>query len=275
MTWTPAQLASVKGWWDGGDITTLTLSGASVTEWRDKSPNAIHAASTGSPPTITYNGLGDKSVIRFSRNAFLRIAYDSFGANPSVARALFQNASAGSIIAILRAIPADTGVTSRTIFYASPNTGSLYRFALDWNGSSLNRPNLFGRRIDGGSQSVLTTGDNLTNSLTIVHSQINFQNATAQINVNGSLTPTAQSSSFGTAGNTSNTLSQSLAIGGFMTGATTASGLFGGEIAEIIISNSIWSTEDKQKLEGYLAWKWEEVALLPSTHPYKNFPPQI
>ena len=275
MSWSPAQLASVQGWWDASDLTTITLSGTSVTQWRDKSPNGIHADAPATAPIIVYRGLGPKAVIRFSRNSFLRIAYTSFGANPSVARALFQNASAGSIIAIVRAIPADLGNTNRIIFNASTNTGGIYRFALDWNITQLNRPNLYGQRLDGGSFSGLITGTNLVNNLTLVHSQINFGAATAQINVNGAMTPTAQSNSFGTAGNTSNTPSQSLAIGGYMTGATTGAGLFGGEIAELIISNTIWSTEDRQKLEGYLAWKWEEVALLPSNHPYKTSPPQI
>jgi hypothetical protein len=45
-----------------------------------------------------------------------------------------------------------------------------------------------------------------------------------------------------------------------------------GGIGEIIISDDR-SIEARQRIEGYLAWKWGLVASLPSNHPYKNKPP--
>jgi hypothetical protein len=30
---------------------------------------------------------------------------------------------------------------------------------------------------------------------------------------------------------------------------------------------------DRQKMEGYIAWKWNLVALLPAGHPYKTTRP--
>jgi hypothetical protein len=40
----PRQLASLAVWLDGSDSTTVTLNGPTVSEWRDKSGNARHAA---------------------------------------------------------------------------------------------------------------------------------------------------------------------------------------------------------------------------------------
>lgn len=45
---------------------------------------------------------------------------------------------------------------------------------------------------------------------------------------------------------------------------------FYGNIMEILIYNSFLSTTDRQKVEGYLAWKWGIKANLPTSHPYYN-----
>ena len=46
-----------------------------------------------------------------------------------------------------------------------------------------------------------------------------------------------------------------------------------GDFGEIILMDSVPSTETRQKLEGYLAWKWGLEANLPAGHPYKNTSP--
>ena len=46
-----------------------------------------------------------------------------------------------------------------------------------------------------------------------------------------------------------------------------------GMIGEVIIVNEFLSDADRQKCEGYLAWKWGLVASLDVSHPYKSSPP--
>jgi hypothetical protein len=46
-----------------------------------------------------------------------------------------------------------------------------------------------------------------------------------------------------------------------------------GDIGDIIIYNGVLSTEDRQKVEGFLAWKWGLQSGLPSDHPYKYAAP--
>jgi hypothetical protein len=59
---------------------------------------------------------------------------------------------------------------------------------------------------------------------------------------------------------------------------------FGGEVensavrphwtlAEMIIIDGVPSTSDRQRIEGYLAHKWDQTDSLPSDHPYKTTPP--
>jgi len=46
-----------------------------------------------------------------------------------------------------------------------------------------------------------------------------------------------------------------------------------GGFGEIIFTDGTESEEIRQKIEGYLAWKWNLVGSLPVTHPYKTSPP--
>jgi hypothetical protein len=44
---------------------------------------------------------------------------------------------------------------------------------------------------------------------------------------------------------------------------------------EVISFNRALSTDDRQTVEGYLAWKWGLQSRLPSSHPYKNVNPAV
>jgi hypothetical protein len=48
-----------------------------------------------------------------------------------------------------------------------------------------------------------------------------------------------------------------------------------GDIAEVLVFNRVISTNDRQNIEGYLAWKWGLQATLPSDHTYKFAPPSV
>ena len=43
----------------------------------------------------------------------------------------------------------------------------------------------------------------------------------------------------------------------------------GTQLSEIVLTHSTMTTDDRQKLEGYLAWKWGLTYALPNSHPYK------
>lgn len=70
------------------------------------------------------------------------------------------------------------------------------------------------------------------------------------------------------------TLNGPTAMGAFTAGKTTFLGrdgnpkIFYGNVCEILMYNTALSTTDRQKVEGYLAWKWSMQSKLPSGHPY-------
>jgi len=48
-----------------------------------------------------------------------------------------------------------------------------------------------------------------------------------------------------------------------------------GYIGEVICGSNALTTDTKNRIEGYLAWKWGIESVLPSNHPYKNHPPFV
>jgi hypothetical protein len=64
---------------------------------------------------------------------------------------------------------------------------------------------------------------------------------------------------------------QNLQIGAIGTGVNSLT--FLGDYCELIIYKGLLSDPDRQKVEGYLAWKWGTVSSLDINHPYKNNPP--
>lgn len=47
------------------------------------------------------------------------------------------------------------------------------------------------------------------------------------------------------------------------------------DVAEVVIVDRGLSTEDRRRIEGYLAHKWGVQSLLPDLHPYKQTPPFV
>ena len=47
-----------------------------------------------------------------------------------------------------------------------------------------------------------------------------------------------------------------------------------GSISSFMVFNNVLNTTNRQKVEGFLAWKWwGDGSILPTTHPYKYQPP--
>ena len=110
-------------------------------------------------------------------------------------------------------------------------------------------------------QTGLITNTTLNTNTTYLISY-NYSSTSASINVNG--TQAANSSGNYSAYSNTNTL-----IGGWSNGQAYIEG----KVSEIIVFNTTLSESNRQKIEGYLAWKWGLNANLPIGHPYYYFSP--
>lgn len=242
----PTDISSSSLWLDGADRSSIALSGSNVTSWIDKSGNGRNATSVNSP-TITTGALNGQSVI-------------SFGGTPYMTTTL------------------SLGTTQALTLFTVARPGSLggFQSVVSINANGATRPfNLMMYATDVGYW-IFSGGTGATdgNVSTLLSSTSRYDinanywspgspNGTTQVNING----TAYASSTNAPSSLSSTRTLLVAA---------AQGLierWTGNIAEIILYSATLTTQERQQVEGYLAWKWGLQGNLPSTHPYKTFYP--
>ncbi len=245
-TFTPTLYSGLQLWLDAQDSATVIRTGTSISQWNDKSGFTRNAVPfQGTNPTYSTTGLNSQACVQFTSGRGMR--------SPAAAGTYSSNVTAFVILQKTGGNNSFETLISRT---GTPTTSIPSPFDL-YNAIRL---------IGNGGPSVGTgyVQANSTNDIRNMTSPTMF-GFTASIaqgfveNVNGGTVATVISPSSVYGDNAS-----------FMyvacrDEATTA---FTGNIGEIIIYNQTLSTEQRQTVEGYLAWKWGIQGLLPVTHPY-------
>jgi hypothetical protein len=234
-------------WVDGSDplgTGTPPANGTAVTSWKDKSGNSNHMAATTNG-TYSANSLNGFGTITFNnsmyRSALTNVLY--YPADVYVVVKVNSLTTAADICGISQ-VSADS-FNSLTF---SEHTQSRWH-----NGSSsfLRTPN-----------TVSTTNETSTNFLIMSWS---IGNSNFYIYRNGVLLRSTTTYSW------TRPASVVFLLGKRIDSGTTGQML--GSIAEVIVYNSQLTTTDRQKVEGYLAWKWNLKTQLQTNHPYYNVPP--
>jgi len=261
--WTPTEISPTY-WIDATDGSTLTLSGATVTGWADKSGNNYATSLFGSP---TYSATG------MSTNM------------PAVA----TNGTTGRMSAGIAGLASKQALDLYFVFQSSaaaaPDTNSIILwsygfFDIDkFTGLSSSTGAIAGEYICplfGASNRLgSTTYRRPANTAQILSNAVSASGTT--LHSNGSAVTLDLASGMTTATNTSP------AATGAISGGVRIAGLWnGGEIVgpackfgEIIIFDTVQGNTNRQMLEGYLAHKWDLAASLPNDHPYKNSAPTV
>jgi len=247
--WNPSMLSTAL-WLDAADASTITESGGAVSQWDDKSGNGRNAvqASSGSRPAYTANALNNKNVLTLDgTDDFMTVAHAaSLNAqiSPSTVAIVYKK-SAG--FRLLQKKDGFGGAETDSWFFddsAILSVGGAY--------TTLYSSNQDTWQIDVG----------VWNGSTIKHwrngSKLEATDVFNGTLVNGEVDPTTTPASN----------SDDLYIGKRLNPSGT-SGIMLGQIAGILICNSVLSTLDRQKLEGYYAHQFGLTANLPSDHPYK------
>lgn len=237
--WTPEELgASLAFWLDADDASTITLSGSSVTQWDDKSGNGKDVSQGTASLQPVYDAVN--KVITFD------------GTNDVLVRT-------DSLI---------TGGAARSIFFVSQSNFGGYAFDHGEEGTSgarySIRPNTAFIGFYFKNLQWSTIGD--TNLGIFEFIQTGSTTSTISAYWNGTFYSRTGAVNLGTDINTANfriTVGATVSLGGTLDG----------DIAEIIVVNSATDTATREKVEGYLAWKWGLESNLPVSHPYKSAPP--
>lgn len=248
-TFTPTQVSGCSLWYDAADLSRLTLSGSSVTNWTSKGTNAIAVTNSANYPTYVTNAYNKLGTLRFT------FAINQSLSNASVANSVVQTN------------------TNHTIFLVhNPNADNSTPFGfLDSIGTankriSVHTPEGSSIMYDVGgrlaysypSQAAYLNGALKLETYTVSGGSRFYRRDGTQLATNGTI-----SSSFDA--------NQILYIGG---AHPSYSGYqYGGDYCEIVWYNTNLTTPQIQLVEGYLAWKWGLQGLLPANNPYKSVNP--
>jgi len=249
----PTHIAGCQLWLDAADSDTITLSGSSITQWRDKSGNGRNAAGNGTP-TYSATGFNSKPTVQITPSGRM-IAPMAAGTLPTgfAIFVVYQKTGANNAF--------DTIVTRGVGNIAGP---------LDlYTGSGPTTNRFVG---SGGSYRVVGTSSDVPCRITTPTILcMNVFSATPSVwneSINGTLTTYTLSSVVGTG--EYGDVADSFYIGRRADGATYMTG----NISEVLVYGvSSFSTSQRQQIEGYLARKWGLQSSLPTTHPYKSTAP--
>jgi hypothetical protein len=261
----PRNISSCVMWLDAADPSTISLTGTSVVQWSDKSGNGNHATNTPNAlrPTYSTNSFNSSYPGLVFTSTVLVPGFTTSPSNSTIM--FFPNCQGASNDASYFAVWQAGDTTGRTVFNNYKNMYNIY-YSLDTNQavaivatsylpisfpfSATTNPVLGSLTMASGSTNVLTAGIN-----------------GAVSSVSQTVTPPSPSTDNAPLG----------CIGAYYESYNDGGAYFGqtyrGTISEILIYTRALSTQQRQSIEGYLAWKWGLVGSLPNNHPFKRFPP--
>ena len=239
--WTPGAI-NVLAWYDAADSFTITSSSNIVSEIKDKSGNGLDL-------TVATSSVGPNTGRR-TLNGLNVIDWDQ--SNQFLENINFSHNQASTPLCVAVVFKADLDGNQDFIFAGTTSTSTGNRMAL----RRFNLSNGF--QILGGSGTGvnISMGSGVDTVLEgetyMVLSKLNSSNS--HIRIDGYLKNT---------GNIGINPLNSIKIGGNAIGGSNLKGY----VAELIIFSE---TTEQEKIEGYLAHKWNLTSKLPNDHIYKT-----
>ena len=247
--WRPDELgASLALWLDAEDTSTITLNGSTVSQWNDKSGNGRNAtqATAVNQPTYSASGINGKPMVQGDNSNDILI---------------------GSFV-----VPRTSDFTTVLVGSGLGSGDCLFDFynAADSTVSRITNLNAVFARFNGAANTTLNVTAQ-SRSVPVI-AAATHTNSAASLRFDQYIDG-VQSVDF-----PADVTSAAFPSGNFDSYAilddNTGGNAWGGGIGEYVVATGI-TTADRQKLEGYLAWKWGLEANLPAGHPYKSTPPTV
>lgn len=230
-------------WLDAADTTTLTRSGSSVIEWRDKSGNGYNMNQTrsGDAFPVTGNPINGSNTVRFATGSSIKQSTLVNGSKNFYWVGKIASATLDGYFFFL--MGADGAISWHAYTIGAGNT-YLYPYSANSPWVSPGIYNATASQYGGGS----------TAATNVAFSSLKYP-------PDGSLTMLSVS------GITGDTYYQGLCYDRGIPNRGWC-----GDLAEVIIFSQPLTTAQHQQVEGYLATKWGLRANLPPTHPYSSVP---
>ena len=226
-------------WLDASDASTIALSGSNVTQWNDKSGNGYNA--TIGAGTITY---ASNSMVLTGTQVFFTTA-------PTL-----TTQSGFAVVSCTAGNPSGMDIISVKTTSTGGNTGAVIQQIVTATPNNYQQLTSYGGTILAAGTTSVPTGTKILNNYT-------FNSTSASIYLNGTQTASVT-------GSFTINASGTISIGDFWANAINAEA-FKGNIYEIIVYNTVLTTQQRQQVEGYLSNKWRIT--LPTTHPFYKIIP--
>lgn len=235
--WTPAAITSTA-WYDASDLSTITETDGSVSQWDDKSGNDRHMfqVTESKQPTTGTNTIGGLNALYFDGG-------DAMGTNN-----WGESASEWSVYVVANALSASAALR----YYFDTDAGRM--IIAQTKSGTPSGPSAY----DGSFKSIQSgfTGEQIVSYMAGDGGGV-YTNGSLGVSI-----PTWTDKGIGGATSLGSTTVQN---------GTFISAYMG----EFIIVRGLQSTADQQIMEGYLAWKWGLEGDLPTGHPYKDGAPTL
>lgn len=255
LSWSPMELsANLALWLDASDTSTIALSGSNVSQIKDKSLNArnLTQATGVFQPLYVASGVHGRPALQFAAGDFMSTAA-GFGSQTQ--RHVFTVNTYATGAADYQYCWA-TNITTTTGSAFIPRVSATGE---DWvlddlvafgNGfPSTQNPRYVATRTQSTSHNIY---------------QVALGNAESVIRINSLANGTPRIQTLANVAVDNNAFTISRATQSLI-----------GEISELVYIDGTLTLANRERMEGYLAWKWGLVASLPVGHPYKSIPPTV
>ena len=241
-SFSPTSIPGCSLWLDGADSSSssMTLSGSTITNWKDKSGNGV-TFTVGGTPTLSNAAYNSLSSVYFNGSAnFYNTTFSLNLVNHSFFIVTYQptGGNVGVLVFHITGTGTDDVYSPNALQFASPEFGV--------QGSYGAQP--YSNLTYGIYGDVATPTNN---------SLILYKNGTSVITKTG-LT---------TASSTGIAVGSRVYSGGYTYFMT-------GYVSEVIVYNTALTDIQRKSIEGYLGWKWGIQANLPVGHPYLTYSPK-
>lgn len=257
--WTPKQLPNLITWLDADDDAQRTLSGSNVTDWNDKSGSGNHVTqgTAARQPVLVTNSQNNRDAFNFNWTTSGATNRKFMQRNGT-----YTNVTGSQLSVFVTAKPETTW----------DNFARLVGFSVG-SGNDFNTTQAISALLRQSTNSIMYSFYNAAATNTVAVTAGSWYTFGMIVNGTSHTFRLDGTSTTSTLASTPNFGITTITIGHNAGEAGTAAVAWNSLIGEIIVCNTALSTANRDKVEGYLAWKWGLQGSLAAGHAYKNFPP--
>ena len=271
LSWSPSGLTILSAWYDASDNATITSSNNLVSQWDNKQANRHLAQGVASrqPSLLSNQFTGLDNISRDGLN-FAGNTQNLTGLN-GVIDALGTNLTEASLFMVLK-YPVFPFSTTNCILWAQAlNNGANYtngyaHFPVGATDQTVVRISAKGNQWSNDIVNQVFTNWLVQGDVYILEFTFSGTDNKYKMRINSAIKSNANLGAGWVSGN--NFISGDLTIGAWTTNGNQSTPMVLGEVFGL---NGYLDQANREKIEGYLAYKWG--ATLPTTHTYYNTQP--